>query len=268
VNTPIIRPARISDYEAFARLFPELGVDDPVPAASRWEAEMATNTLVAERGGAVVGYAFFQLLHGAGYIRHVVVSPAARRGGIGVQLMAAVAAKMRAFGARQWHLNVKPDNVAAIRLYESLGMRRQYESSALRLPWRCLDRLPNPSIAVRAAPISSAEEAQVEVAMKLVSGQLADARGREGRLLMQLRDGSGRVAGVAIFDPGFPGAFPFRVAAPALAGALLRELCVHARPEHDFIQIVTEDDRPLRDLLVSVGATVHLDFLHFEGALE
>src|SRR5262249_43984798 len=125
-------------------------------------------------------------------------------------------------GATAWHLNVKADNVAAIRLYERLGFRRRYESSAMRIDWARVERLP--ATALEAAVIAPDNDAGVEQAMGFVPGTLATARAKGEAVLLELRTDSGAVCGAAVFDPGFPGAFPFRVLEPSLAPALLRAM--------------------------------------------
>jgi hypothetical protein len=183
--------------------------------------------------------------------------------------MAAAATRLRAAGARRWCLNVRPDNEPARRLYESVGMRPSYSAVALRLEWDRADRLPAPGPAgatVRAGPIPRVDDIAIEATMGLVLGQLADARTRPGRVLRQLRDGTD-VVGVAIFDPDFPGAFPFRVRSLALCRTLLAALRPHARPEHDFVNLVIEDDEPLAQGLLAEGATERFRFVHYDGAV-
>lgn len=257
-----LRSARPEDYPAFVRLFPELAVDDPVPDRGRWTREMAPGTVIAEDGD-VVGYAWFQALEGSGYVRQVVVAPDARGIGLGRQLLEDVASRLRADGATAWRLNVKPDNVPAIRLYERLGMRRQYASSAIRLPWTAVDALPLRPADARI--VTPSEDAGYEAAFSLPAGQLADFRSSGSRVLLGLEDG-GRV-GFAAFSPEFPGAFPFRVVDPAYARAMYEAMRPHALARYDHVQVVVEDDPALRAALLSVGGDVRLDFLHYAGPL-
>lgn len=70
-----------------------------------------------------------------------------------------------------------------------------------------------------------------------------------------------------MFDPDFPGAFPFRVAAPTLARPLLEALRPHARPGVDAVGLVVEDDDALAALLVAAGATVRARMVQYEGPL-
>lgn len=128
-----IRDATIDDHAAFVRLFPELGVDDPVPSRERFGAEYVARSLVFD-DGEVVGYALYDVLDGLGYIRHLITDPGRRRAGIGRALLAELRQRFVDAGAREWHLNVKPGNVAAIALYEACGMRAEHVTHVMRLP--------------------------------------------------------------------------------------------------------------------------------------
>jgi len=88
--------------------------------------------LVAERTGAVVGYAFAALepmswkdLRAAcGYLHDVWVEPAARRAGVGERLVRAVIERLEARGAPRVVLMSAARNEGAQRLFERLGFRR------------------------------------------------------------------------------------------------------------------------------------------------
>ena len=269
-RTLIARPATAADLDHFARLFPDLGVDDPLPTRERWERSLAPDTMFFEEGGAVVAYAYVQTLQAVGYVRHLVVDPAHRGRGVGRAVMDAVAARLRAAGCSRWCLNVKPDNAPALRLYRSAGMEVAYESTAFRFGWDLVERLPRGGRAVIARAAEPGEDTAVEDAFGLPAGQLAAARARSGLVLLRLVDpaapGDARV-GIASFDPGFPGAFPFRVAASALAAPLLEALRPYARPEPPYMQVVIEDDTALTHALIDAGATVQLSALHLRGGI-
>jgi ribosomal protein S18 acetylase RimI-like enzyme len=263
-----IRRASPSDYDAYTAMFRELEVDDPIPSAARFTGELLGKILIYERAGMPVGYVLFDRLAANGYVRNLVVAPGARGGGVGAALMAAAAAELRARGADdQWHLNVKVDNTAAIRLYERLGMRVEHASTALQLAWARLDDLPQDSTPVRVLPVAAEEDDDIERALDILSGRLQMNRARAGVILRQLRDAQLAPVGFACFDPAFPGAFPFRVARPALAGALLRTLAPHARPGDLELQLVIEDDDALTEALLAAGAQVRLRLLHYAGPL-
>jgi hypothetical protein len=58
---PVARAAAAADHATFARLFPELGVDDPLPTPDQFTARMVPRTLILEDGGDAVGYGFWQV---------------------------------------------------------------------------------------------------------------------------------------------------------------------------------------------------------------
>lgn len=259
----LLRPARVDDYPAFVRLFPELAVDDPTPSAARWAAEFVPGAIVVEEDGAVLAYTWVQELGDTGYVRHVVVAPDARGRGLGRALMDAAAARFRAAGLACWCLNVKPENATARRLYEAVGMAPRHESVAVRADWGIRGRLPASDATTRV--VVPAEDAAVEASAGLLAGQLADGRAR-GRIPVAAWSGAD-VVGAALFDPAFPGAFPFRARTPAVAGALLRALHGHRRPEHDSVQVVVEGDAALADALLAAGGSARMRILHYAGAL-
>ena len=182
--------------------------------------------------------------------------------------MAAAATALRTAGASaDWHLNVLVDNTAAIRLYERLGFQVEHRSVALRMAWASVARLAADPAAVTAHPIAAAEDDDVERALGVLSGRLEMARTRGGYVLRQLRDAELAPVGVACFDPAFPGAFPFRVARPALARQLFDALAPHARPGDLDLQVVIEDDDALIDALIAAGAEPRHRLLHYVGRI-
>lgn len=267
-----IRPAGPGDHAAYVRLFPELGVHDPALVPERFATELVPTMLVAEAGGGpdprfVVGYAYFQIMSEMAYVRHVITAPEARRSGVARALLSAVAGRAREAGCSSWCLNVKPDNVAAIALYEKLGMRRSYVARALSLPWATVEaakRVHDPCFAAR--HIEPSEDARVEAATELVRGQLAGARDA-GRVLMGLFGTDGGVGGAAVYDPAFPNAYPFRAATPDLAWLLLAALLPLRRPEHSAVQVIVEGQPEVGSALVAAGATVKLEIQHMKGPL-
>jgi len=257
-----LRAANPTDYDLFALLFGELETGDFVLDRARWTSETMPHTLIAEADGRGVGYAYFECLRGLTYVRQLAVAKAARRNGVGNSLMAAMAQRSREVGICEWVLNVKPENVAALRLYERHGMRMEYAATSLRIPWSRALVLPGAGAEVREIP--EAEERAVEAAMHLLPGVCASTRDKPGRVLAQARIGRA-IVGAAMFDPLFPGAFPFRVAQPEVAGDVLRYL--HAFAERDFMQLVVENDAPLRASLLKAGAEVRLDMLRYRGQI-
>lgn len=261
-----------ADYQAFERLFPELAVDDPLVGQERFDRELLPTTLMVEAGDGpdparIVGYALYQIMKDVTYVRHIVTSPEARRTGVGRALMEAMAERARAAGSTSWCLNVKPLNTAAIALYRRMGMEPAFESRALKLAWAIADSTPRMQNArITARIILAADDARVEPAMKLFAGQLALARAMQGRVLIGLFD-EGSVLGATVFDPSYPGAYPFRVAGPELAFELLRAIRPHARPSDDVVNLVIERQLDVADALMAAGATLRLEIVHMKGPL-
>ncbi|MDP9023281.1 MAG: ribosomal protein S18-alanine N-acetyltransferase [Actinomycetota bacterium] len=77
--------------------------------------------LVAERHGAVVGYAGSMLVADAAHITTVVVRDAHRRRGVGTALVVALLRDARRRGAQAATLEVRHTNVAARELYRGVG---------------------------------------------------------------------------------------------------------------------------------------------------
>ena len=257
----MIRGATAADYEAYAQLFRELGFGDPTPSYQRYASELTRSTLVADRGGSVSGYIDFYALSAAGHVRNVVVAPAVRNSGIGAELMRAAADRLRAGGITEWHLNVRQDNAAAIRLYEKMGMQIEHRSTVFRIPWALAETLPRePAIA---SAVSREDDDDLERALTMLSGRVAMRR-RGNSILIQLRDDSCAAVGFAALDLGV-GASPFRVARPALIGTLLDAIRPHVSAP--YVQIVVEDCPECRAVLVGAGAEVKLELLHYRGTL-
>lgn len=263
-----VRPASAADYEHFVRLFPELGLRDMTPSRERWESVYAPETLFLEDREGVIAYGYGQTYQTVGYVRHVIVDPGQRRAGVGRAVMHALAARFRAAGCSHWCLNVKPENEPALRLYRSLGMEQVYTSTAFHFDWSLTARLSRDHAPVIACPVEPANDAAIEAAFQLPAGQIAAARARPGQILRCLLSiSSSAPLGFASFDPSYPGAFPFRVAHPALAAALLDALQPYANPKAPYMQVVVEDDEELTHSLCAAGATVHLRTLYFRGPL-
>lgn len=265
-----IRPAEPDDYAAFERLVPELAVDDPTPDRDRFVREIMPTTLIADlgappRAGGVAGYAFFQIMKDVAYVRHLVTAPEARRTGVGRALLGSVAERARRAGCSSWCLNVKPNNAPAIALYRGVGMSPVFASRALKLAWSVVEAAPETNDArLVAREFAPSEDDEVEQAMGLVSGQLAISRSMQGRVLIGLFEGR-HVLGATVFDPGFPGAYPFRAARPELAFTLLRALRPRARPSDEVVHVVVEGQPEVADALVRAGAEVKVDIVRMQG---
>ena len=97
--------------------------------------------VVAEEGGAVMGYALVRLRGRQGRLESLAVDPPARRLGLGRALLKASEQAVLERGALHMRLEIREDNPAALALYESLGYRQhgtwleyyEDEGDALRL---------------------------------------------------------------------------------------------------------------------------------------
>lgn len=263
-----------ADYVAFVRLFPELAVDDPVADQAKFDQELVPTMLVMESAngpadpGRVIGYTHFQVMNDVVYVRHIVTAPAARRTGVGRALMAAVAARARTAGCTSWCLNVLRGNAAARALYESVGMAAAFDTKALHLDWANVHAVDASmqDTHVMSRLLEPDDDACVETDLRLMSGQLATTRAFGGRVLMGLFEGNRVVAGT-VFNPAFPGAYPFRAAHPDLAFTLLRAIRPYARPADLHVNVVSEGEPAIADALITAGARVVHEIVHMKGAL-
>ncbi|MGE0404077.1 MAG: GNAT family N-acetyltransferase [Kofleriaceae bacterium] len=259
-----VREARADDYDVYQRLFPELGVNEGATSRERFTTDLATRMFVAIDAEQVVGYLLFDLMDGVGYVRNVVSDPDRRRAGIGIALMEAARERFVRAGATTWCLNVKAENRAAIALYERCGMGLHYRTTVLRLP-RSVSLPPvDPSLSL--VPVPPETDAVVEPAFALLPGQLASARNKAGRMVLQLARGDD-VLGVGVFVPSVPGSFPFRLASSEHAAAFLALLREHAHDGAAFVQVGAENDAALAAQVLALGAYVQLELLHMHGSL-
>jgi ribosomal protein S18 acetylase RimI-like enzyme len=146
----LIRPARLNDRKTLGRLgamlveehhqFDPLRFIAPIPDLPERYGELLVTrhetpdnvVLVAERDGAVVGYAFgakegfdYMALRGpAGVIYDLLVDPDHRRQGIGAALMDAMLEALKALGAPRALLFTAENNHLAQAMFERAGFRR------------------------------------------------------------------------------------------------------------------------------------------------
>jgi len=265
----VLRDANDADYPLFVRLFPELMTGDPVPGAERWGERIAPDALVAEVDGVAAGYVFYEVLDGAGYIRHIVVDRPARGRGLGRHMVQVVGERMRRRGCLTWRLNVRPENTPAIELYRSVGLEVVHASVAFRFLWTLVDRLPAASRGLGVVPVGDDEAAVIEQHFALPSGQLRQLGAAPGVFVGRLVDPSRPELdpglGVAAFDTGFPGCFPFRLGDARDLRSMLEGLRPMARsPE---MGVVAEGHEELAQVLSSAGATIKFRFVHMIGEL-
>lgn len=127
-----VRPAGLDDIEAIQAI--ERHCFRASQSAEQYRRELASpqcHTLLVEHEGRTVGYAMANLILDEAHLPSIGVLDGHRRRGLGRRLMEQMLALVRAHGARVIFLEVRRQNRAARRLYESLGfellsIRRDY----------------------------------------------------------------------------------------------------------------------------------------------
>jgi GNAT superfamily N-acetyltransferase len=259
------RDARSDDYDAFVRLFLELGVPDPTPSRKAWDRHVRAHTFFVWEGGAPVGYVFWQKIETLARLMHVVVGPEARGRGVGGALMREMAARAKAAGCARWTLNVRPDNVPALRLYERHGMHRGQPWWSMEIAWDDVARLPAGDVETESFVVVPDEDARVEEAAGVPAGILGTLRAAGGRVFLGVRR-AGAVVGLAAFDPSFPGAMPFVAREPWIARRVLEAMRPHARPGDERVRFAAESEAT-RDASVAAGARVMVSIVKMDGAI-
>jgi GNAT superfamily N-acetyltransferase len=267
-----VRDATVDDYPVFVRLFPELGVEDPVLTPEQFATRMLPRVVIVESDGAgaspSVGYASWNVYGRLAHLGNIVVDPSARGQGAGRALLDAVRERARAASCDRWYLNVKQDNTSALALYGRAGFEVERESWAIATAWSALAALP--AAPGDAEPFEPTGETDAEVGADIgfPAERIALLRARPGEVLAAFREpGGGRVVAFAAFDPSFPGVYPVGVAPgrTRLLGSLFERLRLHAR--QDPVNVVVEGNEQIRDALVAVGARVTYALYRMSGPL-
>ncbi len=122
---PLLRPMRWWDIAAAAELERALFTADPWTEAGFWsELAGVPDTryyVVAENGGALVGYAGLLVVAGEADVQTVAVDGARQGAGVGRALVEELLAEAGRRGCGQVMLEVREDNEVARALYASLG---------------------------------------------------------------------------------------------------------------------------------------------------
>lgn len=263
-----LRAATDEDYRWLLHFLPQLQTGDALPDEQQFLTQYLHRLWLFERDDAPAptGCCIVDVLDDTGYVRVVVIDAPYQGQGLGAALMRAIAAFLREKQCTKWCLNVKVDNVPAIRLYERMGMRRAYESHALRVPWERAALLPTSTSELSTREIAAHEDAAIETAWELPKSQLSHWRAMAGQHLLGLFTGDGQCAGFARANPKHPGVFPFRVREVGHARALIEA----ARPLFDTRQplsVVVEDDLALAEFLLTNGAERKMHLAHMRGPI-
>lgn len=146
-----VRAYRPADAPSLAALHAR-AFDPPQLGLSYWRGARGTPPnlcLVAEAGGAIVGYCDGFLAGEGGDVASVATDPDARGRGVGRAVLSAFLAEARARGASVIHLEVSEANAPALALYEAsrferVGTRRAYyaDGSDAAVMARVLDGAP------------------------------------------------------------------------------------------------------------------------------
>ena len=129
----LIRPAEPSDADALSALVSQLGYpapSDDIPARLRTLTSERAIALVAERDGAVVGFAtahVISTIHSpvpVGWLTLLVVAERVRGGGVGRALVAQAEAWARSMGAAKLSVTSGAQRDDAHAFYERIGFAR------------------------------------------------------------------------------------------------------------------------------------------------
>jgi ribosomal-protein-alanine N-acetyltransferase len=77
--------------------------------------------LVLERNGAIIGYAVLMMVLDEAHLLNISIAKPQQGSGLGRALLAHMVQVARTHGALNMFLEVRPSNLTAIRLYESIG---------------------------------------------------------------------------------------------------------------------------------------------------
>jgi GNAT superfamily N-acetyltransferase len=258
-----VRDATTADYGVFARLFPALGVPDPLLTTAQFEERMLPNMLIAEEVSDAVAYAHWRVYGRTAHVVHVVVDARARGCGVGRSLMDAMRMRIVAAHATRWYLNVKADNKAAIRLYERVGLAVEQRGWSMSASWSDLLAIAGDTEG-RPGDITVDQANQLAVERGIDPERLALVRSRPGTVFVGLRNENGPCA-LAVFDPAFPGIYPIVVRQPDHARGLFEALFAHARAPH--VHLFVEGDAALADSLRAGGVALDFEILRMGAAL-
>ncbi|MFY0525730.1 GNAT family N-acetyltransferase [Archangium gephyra] len=263
-----LRPARVEDHADFARLFGELGVEDPPPPLDVWVSDLVKRAFFLEGPEGVAAYAVVDVLEETGYVVNLVVAPGQRGKGLGRKVMRELATWFRAKGCREWMLYVKPDNAPALALYGSVGMKAGRLETTWRLSRDHLEALPLAPEALEVVPVAGPDFAPLTQAFGLVPGKLARFATLSTHRLLRLRDPERpEAAGLGLMDvrPLVRVLAPFFAATPAHARALLDAAFLELG-SGEALRVVT-GDAEFGSLLREAGARAVLETLAMRGPL-
>jgi GNAT superfamily N-acetyltransferase len=257
-----LRVATAEDYPVFARLFPELAVQDPLLTLEQFATQMLPNVVILEQAGEPVGYTFWQVYGSRARVSHVVVDPRARGRGAGRALMEEVRRRVLVAGCTLWSLNVKQENVAAIRLYKRCGFAIEQEGWEVRAEWSKLVSIQGPPGDVTAYAPGVAEDDAIAMRFDESPERIAMLRGRAGVVSLAMSEAGTPVA-FAGFDPAVPRVYPIYVERVELVRPLFDGFRPHARESQ--VKVLVEGNRALFEALQTSGAQIEQERYRMGG---
>ena len=264
------RDAGPGDYAAFVRLWRELDLDQAVLADDAWRERLMSSTFfLVDDADEPVGYALVFPLGARGDVRQIAVDHRWHRRGVGRQLMAAVAARLRAAGCTDWRLEVSATNAAALALYAAVGLRELRAIQGVTMPRAALAQFGSlRSPRYTTTRVRPADDVAIEQHYDFGTGELARWRtNRPDAAMWQLHD-VGELAGFARYWPDFRPemglVFPFRADDAAAAAHLLAHATPSPLPEHVDLAVV---DRPVAAALLRAGGELTETQLELGGPL-
>jgi ribosomal protein S18 acetylase RimI-like enzyme len=259
-----VRAARPDDYEAWLRFWAELGLTSTPPSHDRWLAGILPNTIFLEEAGVLAAYNLSFAFGTRGDVRQVAVAPEFRKRGVGKQLMAAVAAKLRAAGCTDWRLEVRADNAPAIALYRAVGMQPLRDLHTVRMGRdACEHFAASRSGRFAATAVIPDDDVRLEAAFDLGAGQIQRWRTfRPQSPIVRI----GFAALIQIhreFSTGHGWLFPFEAPDTDTAAHLLAEALPNMPAEYE-LQLARPE---LYAALLAAGARPEEHLIEFTGQL-
>jgi ribosomal-protein-alanine N-acetyltransferase len=120
---PCYRPMLAADVDAVMAIEAEAYAFPWTHGNFRDSLQAGYQCWVMECGGCLTGYAVTVVAAGEAHLLNLCVAVGWQRRGLGAELLRFVTASARAAGAAKIFLEVRPSNVAGLRLYSNSGFR-------------------------------------------------------------------------------------------------------------------------------------------------